>query len=253
MSQSLSIALISDVHLEYNVDLDFGLPEADVLVCAGDLGSPFTKMYVHFLTEMVNNYEYVIVIPGNHEYYQHSEALNYNYPLLMKEVEQKIQEICNSIGAIFLQKSTVEIRGIVFHGCTLWSDPSSSGGEDWWPERYDAKHINDFKTVNSYLSIHKEHKSWLKSQLQKKTKKKVVVVTHHLPSYRLIETRFKGSSKNGYYTSNSDKLVKLADLWLAGHTHCFIDKKVEGVRCICNPIGYPWEDSSYSENIKIEI
>jgi len=249
----LSIALISDVHLEYNADLDLGLPDADVLVCAGDLGSPFTKIYVQFLTEMVNNYEYVIVIPGNHEYYQYSEALNYNHPRSMKEVEQKIHQICESLGAIFLQKSNVEIRGVTFYGCTLWGDPTSSGGEDWWSERYDAKHIANFKSVNDYLKLHIEHKTWLESQLATKKKKKVVVVTHHLPSYKLVEEKFRRSSKNGYYTSNSDELIKLADLWLAGHTHRFIDKEIDGVRCICNPIGYPWEYSPYRENLKIEI
>ncbi len=249
----LRIALISDVHLEYNTNLDLSLPEADILVIAGDLGSPFTKIYSHFLEEMTAKYKHVIIIPGNHEYYHHSEALNLAQPRSMKQVEEKLQRVCTSTGAIFLQKSSVEIGGIVFYGCTLWGDPSSSKGEEDWSDRYDSKYIADFKSVSDYLHLHQEHKEWLNSQLEKKTSKKVVVITHHLPSYKLIESKFKGSSKNGYYASDSDELVKMADLWIAGHTHCLIDKKIHNTRCICNPVGYPWEECPYNEHLKIEI
>ena len=249
----LCIALLSDVHLEYNIQLDLNLPEADVLVCAGDIGSPFTKIYTQFLQKMVQKYKYVILVPGNHEYYQHSQVLNLTHPRPMSEVEQKIEGLCKELGVIFLQKSSVKIEGVLFLGCTLWGDPTSSGGEDWWNERYDAKHVADFKSVDDYLRLHQDHRDWLTTQLRRKSKLKRVVVTHHLPSYELIEPKFKDSPKNGYYTSNSDELVKKADLWFAGHTHCFIDKKVQGVRCICNPVGYPWEECPYHPDFTIHI
>lgn len=247
----LCIALISDVHLEYNTLMDLHIPEADILVCAGDIGSPFTRNYVFFLEKMVQKYKYVILVPGNHEYYQHSQALNRTYPRTISEVEQRLEKLCAELGVIYLQKRSVKIEGILFMGCTLWGDPTSSGGEEWWNERYDAKHIADFKNMDNYLMLHQEHKDWLEKELSKTNKNKTVVVTHHLPSYGLIETKFKGSSKNGYYTSHSDELVEKADLWLAGHTHCFIDKKIKGTRCICNPVGYPWEDCPYKQDLII--
>ena len=249
----LRIACISDVHLEYNTTPFSSLPDADVLVCAGDVGCPFTHTYKNFLQERKKKYKYMILVPGNHEYYHHSEALNLTHPRSMKKVEEKLEEICTSVGVLFLQKSSVEIEGVVFYGCTFWSDPTSSDGERWWKERHDAKHIPDLKSAKDYLRLHRQHKDWLQKSLQEASSEKVVVVTHHLPSYELVAPKFRGSSKNGYYVSNSDALVGMADLWIAGHTHCFLDQKVHGVRCVCNPVGYPWEECPHRKNLILEI
>lgn len=246
-----NITLISDLHLEYNDERIIELPNADILVCAGDIGSPFTKSYKNFLQSIIDthNYKYIIVIAGNHEYYQHSEGLNLGHPRSMKDVEEQIKVICEELGVIFLQKSVFELPDVIFYGCTLWADPSISKGESEWRSRYDANHISDFKTVKDYIRLHEDHKNWLMTQLSKKSNKRKVVISHHVPSYQLVEKHFKGSSKNGYYVSPCDHLIEKADLWLCGHTHAAIDQRVRGVRCVCNPIAYPWEKSPYTMKI----
>ncbi len=251
----MKIALISDVHLEYNTELDIELPEADVLVCAGDIGSPFTQAYTHFLKEMRAMYDTVIVIPGNHEYYQQSPAQSRTHPRSMRLTERRIQEVCKQTNVIFLQKEFVDIDNVRFYGCTLWADPFSSGGEGFWHGQNDSKHISDLERPEDYLKMHNNHRQWLDTALRKAPKdKKIVVVTHHLPSYTLIDPKFKHSKKNGYYASHCDDLLPHADLWLAGHTHRFMDYSLDGTtRFCCNPVGYPWESLQYHGELCITI
>lgn len=250
----MKITLISDIHLEYNSenilkDLKKVLPQSDILICAGDISNPFEYSYRDFLQKAKKIYKNVIVIAGNHEYYQTSQALAIAYPKTMIEIENQIREICKDIGVIFLQKESVDIGNIRFYGCTLWADPFKSGGEEFWKDRYDYKHISDFKTPKDYLKLHLDHKDWLCKKLSEKTSKYKIVITHHIPSYKLIDNKFIGSARNGYYASECDDLIDKADIWIAGHTHRSIDQKLNLTRVICNPIGYPWEKSPYKKII----
>lgn len=253
----MRISLISDLHLEYNSkrllgDMKHLLPKADILVCAGDISNPFELSYRRFLQKAKKLYKTVIVIPGNHEYYDTSEALSLSYPKRMKESERQMRKVCEEVGAIFLQKEVLDIDDTRFYGCTLWADPFESGGEGGWEDRYDYKHISELETPEDYVSLHRNHKSWLRKELFQKTPKRKVVITHHIPSYKLVDSRFEGCHRNGYYMSNCDDLVAEAEVWLTGHTHHYISEEIEGTRVFCNPVGYPWEESPYKPTV-IEI
>ena len=47
-----------------------------------------------------------------------------------------------------------------------------------------------------------------------------VVITHHMPSYKLVGNKYSGNPMNSFYASNLDELVKKADIWCCGHSHC---------------------------------
>jgi len=253
----MKIALISDVHLEYNAKnvmkkvID-KIPSADILVCAGDIGNPFEHSYRNFLSKNKQLYKTIIVIPGNHEYYNTSEALALNQPKSMKESEIQIKKVCDELGVVFLQKGILDVGNVRFYGCTLWGNPGESGGERYWSERYDYKHISDLNTVKDYTSLHIDHKNWLESELSKPTSQRKIAITHHIPSYKLVESRYKGSPRNGYYASNCDDLVEQVQIWFAGHTHRYIFEDLGSTKIFCNPVGYPWEDKAYKSTI-VEI
>lgn len=253
----MRISLISDLHLEYNSkhllsDIKTLLPKADILVCAGDISNPFEYSYRRFLQKAKEIYKKVIVIPGNHEYYDISEAIALSYPKSMEESERQMRKVCEEVGAIFLQKEVLDIDNTRFFGCTLWANPFESGGEEEWKDRYDYKHISELETPEDYTNLHLDHKNWLKKELSQETSKNKVVITHHVPSYKLVDSRYEGCSRNGYYVSNCDDLMTKAGIWLAGHTHRYISEDIEGTRIFCNPIGYPWEESPYKPTV-IEI
>ena len=75
---------------------------------------------------------------------------------------------------------------------------------------------------------------------QKEDGKKVVVVTHHLPSFQSIPERFRGESLNGAYASElfEDIMETQPDIWCHGHTHGSSDYMIGNTRILCNPRGY---------------
>ena len=85
-----------------------------------------------------------------------------------------------------------------------------------------------------------------KSNLERNT----IVMTHHLPSYKLIHPEYQKieyEKYNSAYASDSDGLVYKAKLWIHGHTHKASDIIFDGItRCICNPYGYYNDDAETS-------
>jgi hypothetical protein len=71
------------------------------------------------------------------------------------------------------------------------------------------------------------------------------MITHHLPSYDLIDEKYKTvnlNSVNQCFASNTDNLIKEPIiLWIFGHTHQPTEKIINGIKCVANPIGYPNE------------
>lgn len=70
-----------------------------------------------------------------------------------------------------------------------------------------------------------------------------VVITHHLPSRRLIHDRFKGFDNSGFCSSLLDHVeLRNMKLWVCGHTHEYVSDTICDGRIIyANPIGYPNE------------
>src|SRR5579871_4464988 len=111
----MRVTLISDTHIDHRDDRDIPhdiFPEADILVAAGDIGDPHDVKYTMFLAAASEKYKHVILITGNHEYYNHDVVNTENY----------IRKIIEPFPNIhFLQKDKIVIDDIVFLGCTLWS------------------------------------------------------------------------------------------------------------------------------------
>ena len=115
---------ISDLHLEYYKDsqllynnIKHLLPEADVLVLAGDIGYPMgnhEKNYISLLEKFKQKYHDVIIVPGNHEYFQ---TKDYN----RKEIIDKLRKICSLTSTHLLDNDSIQINGINFMGTTLWT------------------------------------------------------------------------------------------------------------------------------------
>ena len=113
--KKVTFQMVSDLHLEFKHVIEI-LPTIDVcsriLCLLGDIGYPDSKVYQEFLLSQAERFEHVIVISGNHEYYkQKSHEL----------ADAQIQEICNlRTNLHFLNRTTFELDGVVFLGCTLW-------------------------------------------------------------------------------------------------------------------------------------
>jgi DNA repair exonuclease SbcCD nuclease subunit len=238
---------MSDVHLEYQKNgpkyinkLKPTEKSDDILVLAGDIGNPTKKLYKLFIKTMSELYRKVIIISGNHEYYQHQlhpwKLDIKKYGLSMESIEELLFKIADEFDNVhYLQKGELIVDDIRFLGCTMWtpSHPTLT------------TLMNDYSVIPDMTyelcrDIHRDHKSWLEGKLNEcdKEYKKTIVITHHCPSYSLLG---KGGNTEPFYFSNLEYLMDKVDYWICGHSHGFKRMTINGCDCIKSTI----EDGLY--------
>ena len=87
--------------------------------------------------------------------------------------------------------------------------------------------------------------------------RKVVVCTHHQPSFSSVAERYKHETiMNGAFCSNLDEFIldhPQIKLWTAGHTHNAMDYRIGDTRIFVNPRGYPGEKMDFDPHIILEV
>jgi predicted phosphodiesterase len=259
----MRIQYISDIHLEFlkkfNISKIFSpQKDVDVLCLCGDIGYPFSKEYEMMLIHSSKHWKKTFLIAGNHEYYNENKKFIGDKFLVkhsMEENQNKIKSIIkdnNLENITFLDNSYEDYQGYRFIGSTLWSK---------LPENPEKK-INDFycikdMTVEKYNQLHKDSLYFLELEMSKSEENPIVMLTHHMPSYTLIDEKYKTPRMepyNMYFASELDYLIKPPiKLWLYGHTHSESDTIINGVRLCCNPGGYPLENVGKDFNKVIEL
>lgn len=242
------IQIISDTHFEFLKELpgyyNASFVTSPYLFCAGDIGIPLDDTYnvwKNFFKWADKSYTKVFYVLGNHESY------GFKFERTKEYVEQFFKE--QTANCILLTKDVVETitlnsKEYKVVGCTLWTevDEISSG------------FLNDTKMIigkgvmpissEQIRAWHQEDKNWLKvALLQQNQESSVIVMTHHLPSFKLIHPKYKHLKFNSGFASNCDDLIVQSCLWLFGHSHTFCSKKIGDVLCYSNPLGYIGENS----------
>lgn len=231
------IYIVSDLHLEFR-DAEPPTPESEgcILVIAGDLGNPSKPSYEKYLKLCAERFKDVILVLGNHDYYSLART--------MKETEILVSEICQRIGdnVHYLNCESITISGIMFMGCTLWSDLT----------RANFKHSDDFRMIKDmdiqrYQEIHLQQRAWLTSELKQG---RGIVVTHHPPSIYCMHRKYAGlGNVNFFYYNDLDVLLSEADVWLCGHTHSGTLTYIKNSVILLNPMGYPGEINNFSTDV----
>lgn len=271
----MKISVVSDLHLEfqppytekntnYEKMLKLAPDKETVLVLAGDISSLSLndtkkykqKHYQEFIKYCSENYKQVFLVAGNHEFYDSEVETVYSY----------LEDLCSEYeNVVFMNKKTFIYEDVLFIGCTLWSEATIS--------EYETYYCNDFRkiyvtekdgktrklTLHDYNKLHYENIRWLEdlleSELFKTNTLPIVVITHYLPSYKLIDDKYKGMDSNCLFASHYDHLIKLinAKYWIHGHTHTKGVHKIEETFCVVNPVGYPGENKDYTGEYLLEI
>jgi len=267
----VNIQLLSDLHLESNPYFK-PIPQlgADVLVLAGDIGSyqsgslltslgiadfglgrfsplPAAQGGAGWPTP-------VLFVPGNHEY----DGLEFD------EADVRLREACRRLGILWLERESVQLQGVRFIGCTLWTDfdaltagtgstapasPITLAGQLKMREKA-------FRAANFYLkknhALHQgqpllaegmrekslRSQAWLRSALAVPFDGPTVVVTHFAPSLLSADPRYGLTPGTAGFCNALDDLLPLAKVWLHGHLHCPNDYVRHGCRVVANPLGY---------------
>lgn len=235
-SNKLLFQYMSDLHLEKN-----NIPKLEIkapyLILAGDIGIPETDNYQTFIEYCSKSFEKVFMVSGNHEYYQ----INKMFPKTIDEVNVEINDISKRYKNVhFLNQSFVNINSeLKIIGCTLWASYNNTLGKKG-DFKYIFKNHKDNINVKDIQGFHIAQQGFLLKQIlySQKNMEKVIVVTHHLPSYKLVKDEYRGIPYGTNFYSNSDFLIRNpVKAWVCGHSHGYMNVNINGVPVFLNAAG----------------
>ena len=255
----MKLWIISDLHLEFGYPFNqLPPPDADVMVCAGDLLTRGIVASIEWLAANIPSSMPVVFTAGNHEYYGASVLESIRDARLMRDRYPNIH---------FLENEAVEIGDVKFVGATLWTDFRLNGGDpelamaaaqsgmnDYKKIKFSKLPYQKFKPIHAYRK-HQESRAFLISALKAPSARKTVVVSHHAPSPRSIPPEFKGDPLSACYGSIIEDLIVEGQpaLWAHGHVHQKADYMVGECRIVANPRGYPGEGTTFDPGLVVEI
>ena len=253
----MKLSIASDIHLEFAPLLLENTEKTDVLVLAGDifvaralqganrsyvssLEMSQAQRIIDFFDSAREQWDDVIVIFGNHEYY--------GTTIDDGEVEKTLRDNLDMRGVHILNPGTVTIKGVKFVGATMWTsfkncDPMIM---------YHAKRsMNDFRLIShpetlqhitpeDIADIHDDEVSFMWREIDK-AEDPVVVVTHHAPTSLSIADEWRGDPLSYAYDAEMEEFIlnnPKIKLWVHGHTHHCVDYMVGETRVVSNQRGY---------------
>jgi hypothetical protein len=184
------------------------------------------------------------------------------------KVDAHIEALCKKIGpnVMFLQKGVclIEQYKIAVIGATLWSAPEMRHwdlladeffGHPGLRGDYNAIFERDSNTgklrafhPSDAINIHMDHKYFIKQAVGPFSDVvprdyRVIVLTHHMPTYKLCTA---DSPLRSNYGSDQEQLMKEPIVaWICGHGH---EPKImrfdTGTLVTMNPLGYKNEDKT---------
>ena len=248
----MRIRLFSDLHLEFESYAPAD-KNADVIVLAGDIHVGVEG--IEWAKKTFGDTP-VVYVAGNHEYYRQT----------CPDHLHKMRQAARGSNVRFLENDAAEIDGVVFLGCTLWTDFDLFGNARDAMREAEA-FMNDYRliTVNpgyrrlrpsDTLSWHQDSVRWLTRALDENRNKPVVIVTHHAPCFQSVPARFKTDLVSAAFASNLDDLVvsSEAKFWLHGHNHEAAAYTLGKTQVRGNPRGYPHEtDTRFDPHPILEL
>lgn len=249
-----TLQIVSDLHIEYkNNDvpnpLDFITPSADILVLAGDIGSLYKpRQLTCFLSSLCSYFQIVLYVPGNHEFYKQQDIK----PVSIQTLKDRLYTIEQSIPNFYvLDRSSVRISDVCIAGCTLWTKP-----EIPIPKYIVRVHNMD---TSVYSAIHDSDVKYINKIIKfcQKNKLRLVVVTHHGPTYRILDGAKKRKKLLSLYASHLDHLLTSSKVhtWICGHVHHNFDFVTSGgTRVVGNQKGKVKDNIiDFSKSFTIDI
>jgi predicted MPP superfamily phosphohydrolase len=247
-----SIRYLSDLHLEFikpnKIEkfirrIPSGIDE--ICILAGDIGNPYKSNYDIFMKFISKNFKKTFVISGNHEYYNETKTIQETNEF-MKDYFQNFNNIT------FLNNNYEIYENYCFIGTTLWSkiiNPNYKISDVYKIPNFDYIEYNRL----NMLSI-----KFLEDTLE--NNENCIVITHHMPSYSLMDIKYKTEHilpYNQWFYCNMDELIETKrnkiKCWIYGHTHTPSNVIINEVPFLCNPIGYPNENINLNFQSTITI
>ena len=185
----MKIQYCSDLHMEFHDNMHFmkSLPlevVGDVLVIAGDVGYlvDTTIPHLRFWKWASENYRQVLMVAGNHEYYNNGD--------IAAQGESWQKMFLPNVG--YYHNKVVRIDNVDFILSTLWSRippvdefAIQNGMNDYAQILYNKRRLIP-QNINDEFE---RNLAFIKQSVSESDAEKIVVVTHHLPTFAAIEDR----------------------------------------------------------------
>lgn len=278
----MTIDILSDLHFNVYYQVKMGNKEAtevlktmydpvilnnrtreagDVLIIAGDIGHD-NKQNIQFLKIFLKEYyKHIVCVLGNHDYYLINRIAQDDYDLNSFNRAKEMRDLINAEDNMYcLDGNIVEIDGVKFGGCASsysnayskayfpLADNHKANNEMWRNCMYDSKMMFG---VENYDDIYKIELP----KIEAAYKECDVMITHVNPSFlhEHMAPSYENDRFNIFFTFNGHKFMEAGSMkyWIFGHTHDRLEYTHNGVKCICNPFGYPSE-SMYGDDTLIK-
>jgi hypothetical protein len=219
--------------------------ESDVIVLAGDID--VGRRVIDSVRRIADDHPTAVIlwVAGNHEFYRTK---------IDEQIEAFREAFASDPRIHFLENDRVDIGGVSFLGCTLWTDFSVLGVEDQ-RRAFDIarRSLTDFVlietgggrryTPEAAARRFEKSRDFLTAQLATCDPVKTVVVTHFPPGMETSNKNFETDLLTAYFQTN---VVDLIDsngpaLWIYGHNHYSNDLQISNTRVVSNQLGYPNE------------
>jgi hypothetical protein len=138
------------------------------------------------------------------------------------EMDARIESLAAKIGNItFLNRKSIKYQDTWIVGATLWTRTDSLKSARIGTEN--ARHAADGEWLNKTL---------MRPDL---ADQKILVMTHHLPSYSLITPKFARHPRLFRWASASDDLIRApVHTWICGHSHICNETRINNIPILIN-------------------
>ena len=264
----MRLLVLSDLHLETENcwPMDRTFPEFDVAVLAGDISNPLWDSVEKIGGWAALKAKPTILVPGNHEFYK---AVAPEAVALAMKVKERYPHLH------LLTPGSVIIDDVQFVGATLWTNYKLYKGQrasmtiaqalmrDHREIRTFDKNgrVIPFSTTQA-LKYHQADRQVIKEAFARRETEKLVVVTHHAPSWRSIHPSFSGHALNPAYANDLDGFIigGRPTVWIHGHVHSSWNYRIGRTQITANPKGYgpkvpdgPVENRDFDPDLIVEI
>ena len=195
--------VLSDLHLEF---APFTPPpvETDAVILAGDIHTGHHG--VRWALATFPNVP-VIYVLGNHEFY------NQKLQKLLAQLHEETQ----GTNVHLLENEVLQLGEVVILGATLWTD-FALHGNPVVAEVTAQTGMNDFRRIRTLpqyrrlkaaetRGLHQASLRWLGEQISTRKGNKIVVVTHHAPSWQSVPACFEGDLLNPAFASDLSQFI----------------------------------------------
>ena len=255
----MKIQYCSDLHLEFSDNLRMMNAKepaievaGDILVIAGDVGYLVDKNVEHLRLWkwLSGSYLQVLMVAGNHEFYNNGD---------IGEMGESWQKMFRpNVG--YYHNKVVRIDDTDFILSTLWSRISPVD------ERVVQSGMNDYRQI-----LHNRHRltakditdefeknfAFIQNAVESSDAEKIVVVTHHLPTFAAIDKRYSGDPLNVDFATELGNYIadSRINAWIYGHAHHHTDLIIGNTHLVSNPLGYVFagEPTTFNDSAVIEI